>query len=494
MLIIPIEGKISWRNPPIITISLIVINCIVFFFFQAGDTKKTIEAMTYYFESGLAEIEVPQYQAYVKSGNDQEMMAEDLDVLNPDAINIFMTMHVDSGFMDRLYNGMVITTQDQNYDQWKALRTQFDQKQSRVVSHRFGLIPKRIGPVNFITYMFLHGGIMHLVGNMIFLWIVGCVLEMGCGRIYYGIGYLLVGMFSALFYFVVHLNSYVPMIGASGAISGLMGAFTVLYATTRIRVFISTGFYFDYIKVPALLLLPFWIGKEFFQFYAQGPEQVAYMAHAGGLIGGALTGIAGKQFFDESKKAFFDEQLDDHTPAMMEEALSCSARLDFEGARTHLGKVLEAKPDHIDALMHLFRVDLQHPDESNFHDSAHRLLTAMLKEQQPESEVRAESKVWEVYKDYMNAAKRSRLSPDLEARLVALFFETGHIGASERIVAQLIKSSTDHPMVPTALLRLIRGFEKLKTEKKVQEYSQILSNSYPMSHEAQMLKSNLKMN
>lgn len=139
-----------------------------------------------------------------------------------------------------------------------------------------------------------------------------------------------------------------------------------------------------------------------------------------------------------------------------------------------------------DAMTFLFRVDLEYPDKSNFHDSAPRLLAVMLKNRS------AGDTVLDIYKEYMNAARCSRLSPDLAARLAALFFESGHIDASERIVAQLINSGTDHPTVPTALFRLIRGFEKLETEKKVQEYSQILSNSYPMSHEAQMLKSNLK--
>jgi len=291
-----------------------------------------------------------------------------------------------------------------------------------------------------------------------------------------------VGILSALFYFVVHHNSYVPMIGASGAISGLMGAFTVLYATTRIRVFVSTGFYFDYFKIPAFILLPFWIGKEFFQYYAQGPEQVAYMAHAGGLIGGALLGVLGKQFFDESKKAFFDEKVADRTPALMESALSKSAHLDFDGARTLLREVLEIEPNHKEALLHLFKIDMQNPDQANLHKSANRLLSNLIKNKE------IADMAWEVYHKYQNAVKASRLSPELNIRLSAVFFKTGHLEESERIVAELIKKSPDHPTVPTAFLRLIRGFEKLKNEDKVQQYSKILCSKYPMSHEAQILR------
>ena len=482
MLIIPTEGKISWRNPPIITIAIILINCIVFFFFQANDTQKTIESFTYYFESGLADIEVPRYASYVKSHDGETLEPDELDTLAPNSLHIVMRMQQDSDFMDRLYKDNVITPADQDYDEWKELRSEFEYRQALIVSHRFGLIPKQIHPVNFLTYMFLHGGIGHLVGNMIFLWIVGCVLEMGCGRIYYGVGYLLVGILSALFYFVVHHNSYVPMIGASGAISGLMGAFTVLYATTRIRVFVSTGFYFDYFKIPAFILLPFWIGKEFFQYYAQGPEQVAYMAHAGGLIGGALLGVLGKQFFDESKKAFFDEKVADQTPALMEVALAKSAHLDFDGARTLLQEVLEIEPNHKEALLHLFKIDMQNSDQANLHNSANRLLSNLIKNKE------TAGMAWAVYHEYQNAVKASRLSPNLDIRLSAVFFETGHLEESERIVAELIKNSPDHPTVPTALLRLIRGFGKLKNEDKVQQYSKTLCSKYPMSHEAQILR------
>lgn len=100
------------------------------------------------------------------------------------------------------------------------------------------------------------------------------------------------GLASVGFYWLVATPSLVPGIGASGAIAGLMGMYTVLYWTRPMRFFYFILVYFDYVRLPAIVLLPLWIGSQLVQMALDGDSQINYLAHLGGLLGGALIGWA----------------------------------------------------------------------------------------------------------------------------------------------------------------------------------------------------------
>ena len=138
-----------------------------------------------------------------------------------------------------------------------------------------------------VTSMFLHGGWFHLIGNMWFLWIFGNNIEdsMGHGR-FVGF-YLVTGLLAAAAQVMVNPASPVPMVGASGAISGVMGAYLVLYPRVRVHMLIVLGFFITTIAVPASWMLLYWallqaIGS------AGGGGGVAFMAHLGGFVAGAV--------------------------------------------------------------------------------------------------------------------------------------------------------------------------------------------------------------
>lgn len=481
MLFIPLEGKISWKNPPVITILLILVNCFVFFVCQSGESRKAVTAATYYFDSGLARIELPRYAAHLEKKTGQSVKTGPLDTPSAEGVALLMRMQRDSDFMNALYNGSIISPETPAYDGWKIRRTAFDNKMDRIVSHHFGLIPARPKPLTFFTAMFLHGSFSHLLGNMIFLWIVGCVLEMGIGRIIYAIGYIVVGLLANLFYYIVHLGSHIPIIGASGAISGLLGALAVLYGFTRIRVFFTTGFYFDVFKLPAILLLPFWVGKELFQFYAAGAAPVAYMAHAGGLMSGGVLGLGGKRFLVRSKPDFFAEKKADPVPEMLESALSCISRLDFDGARQHLAKVLKIQPDNPAALTHLFNIEKNRPERPEFHESAQRLLTALV-----DSRTGGDQAI-EVFTEYRRLAAPPKLSTGTYLKLSRHFVGNGHMDDAEKIIRSIMKKRPDYPLLPTAILHLIRGFDTRQMPDRGQRYRELLLAKYPDSHEAKIL-------
>jgi membrane associated rhomboid family serine protease len=108
---------------------------------------------------------------------------------------------------------------------------------------------------------------------MIFLWLLGCFLEMGCGRIFYLIVYLLSGLAAGGSFWLIYPHSISPHIGASGAIAGMMGAFAVLFGKEKIKIFFSLGFYFGYRQMTAIALLPLWLCNEFYQLFFSGVPQ-----------------------------------------------------------------------------------------------------------------------------------------------------------------------------------------------------------------------------
>ncbi len=262
MLIIPLTNNISKNNPPLITIIIIAINCFIFFFIQSGDSKHHHEAMQFYLDSGLGSIEVSRYLDYMGINKNKKILDQSgrNEVSESTVSRYYSKMITDTTFMHKLLTDQIITADEEIYVEWRALRDEFAYMLSKVTSMKYGYIPSSPRYLNAITYMFLHGGVMHLVGNMVFLWLVGCVLELGCGRVFYAGLYLLTGVASVGLYQLIYMDSVVPLIGASGAISGLMGAYTLLYGKRKIKIFYSLGVYFNYTKIYAIVLLPVVVG------------------------------------------------------------------------------------------------------------------------------------------------------------------------------------------------------------------------------------------
>jgi membrane associated rhomboid family serine protease len=138
-----------------------------------------------------------------------------------------------------------------------------------------------------IYSMFLHGSLLHIGGNMLFLWIFGNNIEDVMGSLSYIGFYLLAGLVAAAAHIAVQPNSTVPVVGASGAIAGVMGAYMVLFPNVQIRTVLI--FFFLFIRdIPAKYLLGFWFLLQFFTNPAEG---VAWVAHVGGFIFGAIVGF-----------------------------------------------------------------------------------------------------------------------------------------------------------------------------------------------------------
>ncbi len=139
-----------------------------------------------------------------------------------------------------------------------------------------------------LTSMFMHGGFLHIGGNMLYLWIFGDNIEDSMGHFRYAVFYLLCGTAAALTQGLVAPSSEAPMIGASGAISGVLGAYLLLHPGATIRVLIFLGFFVTITHIPALVVLGFWFLMQLFSAAvpASGEAGVAFWAHIGGFVAG----------------------------------------------------------------------------------------------------------------------------------------------------------------------------------------------------------------
>jgi membrane associated rhomboid family serine protease len=166
---------------------------------------------------------------------------------------------------------------------------------------QFGLVPLRaeralahpgpqLGPalVPLVTSMFLHGGFLHILGNMLFLWVFGGNVEDRLGHIKYLGFYFVCGIGAGLAQLLVNWSSRLPSIGASGAISGVMGAYIVLFPGARILMLVPLLFFFFTVRIPALLVLGYWFVIQFLSGLSTigqiNQGGVAWWAHIGGFI------------------------------------------------------------------------------------------------------------------------------------------------------------------------------------------------------------------
>jgi len=482
-MIIVLPEKINWKNPPILTLLIIFINCFIFFVFQWNDNSREEAAWDYYIESGLADIEIAeffQYQTDVPNGLASKFNADEVEYET--YYHAIYLMRRDETFLPKLIKEEIITNQDPVYAEWKELRADFEEKRSEIVTWKYGFKPYSHEPVTIFTSMFLHGDMGHLIGNMIFLWLVACMLEIGSGRLLFTGIYLIGGCCAVGLFWIINASSTVNLVGASGAISALMGAFTVIYGKKKVKAFLMLGFFFDFRRIPAIIILPFWIGYEFYKSYFNEGSNVAYMAHAGGLIGGALIGFIGSKFGNVKKRAAeqVEEAPKDEIRPIMEKALEQMGALKLADARKTLLQVLLKEPGNINALTHLFNIDKTTPNNPNIHDTASQLLSAL------RTDIDSHEQTYRIFKEYKSLVKRPRLTPVMYLQLIPAFIGEGHITEAARIISTLLKKMPDLPGMPTALLLLANAYKQKGMTAQWKQCRKIILVKYPDSPEARL--------
>lgn len=285
MIIIPTEKRFDWAHTPVVLIAIVLINIVVFFGYQSNDATIAELAAKEYIDKGYLDQEWPVFQSYLKSQEEQEQLAAFQLLYERRHFN-----HVSTQILLRkdFYQHLKDNHSELLISDRGALRNDINKKIDTMSIYALGLTANEIDPLTLITHQFVHGDIMHLLGNMFFLVICGFAVEAAIGRWRFLAFYLLSGVAGGLAFTYFSPDVFVPLVGASGSISGVMAMYVAVFWLKRTEFFYWFFVFAGYIKVPAIIILPFYIAKEIWQFYWYPNANVAFMAHAGGFVAGAI--------------------------------------------------------------------------------------------------------------------------------------------------------------------------------------------------------------
>lgn len=300
MLLIPLHRRPTAANWPWVTSLLILLNVFVYFVGQRRDDTAFLDAQRRWEQSGLAQIEVPLYLMWQQQDSATvtpqavDELAQSLRQQPQMGAMLFPMVQVDHRFLAALADGGVLAEARRALDPehtWAQRRGEVDRALSQSLTWRMALRYDRIETKRLVGSMFLHGSLGHLAGNMLFLALLGLLVEGALGGLLFSALYLLAGVGSALCSIAWRSGDPGFGVGASGAIAGLMGAYCVLWGMRKVRFFYWFFVVFNYVRAPALVLLPLWLGWELWQLLRHEGSGIAFDAHAGGIVCGALLAL-----------------------------------------------------------------------------------------------------------------------------------------------------------------------------------------------------------
>ncbi|MBL8296747.1 MAG: rhomboid family intramembrane serine protease [Rhodanobacteraceae bacterium] len=446
MLIVPLHRPFNRANFPFATIALVLANVFVFLFLQSSDGAAEQRAVAYYSESRLGDIELPLYREWMQKYPDsrRQKFLDALDEHDTKAMAA-RVIQSDTAFVRALQADQLMTPQDSRHAQWKRQREAFDLLWQEQFTQRHLLRNSEVSPSRMFSSMFLHGSFGHLLGNMIFLVVLGLLVEGALGSLLFIGVYLLAGCGAALVALGYHWGDAGGMLGASGAIAGLMGAYCVLWGMRKVRVFWWAFVVFDYSRVTALWLLPFWLGWELFNLAANADAGVGFDAHAGGIVSGALLALGvrtlgweRRDFLDEDEKAERARENDD----ALSRALQHLGKLETRQARALLEPLDAAGPPSLDVRIALYRCARYGNELAALRGAVQRLLEL------PVADAASAHKVKQVLDDFRKIDRSGPvLAPAQQLQLARAWLRIGADADADTLVRDLVLRAGDTPGV-----------------------------------------------
>jgi membrane associated rhomboid family serine protease len=346
-MLIPIKHEnMAARRWPVVTLALIAINVLVFLFTMSAMDDETPQ---------LGEIKshiliLAALHPELKLQPEAQTLVDGFKKSHPDAWK-----QVQNPYRDVInpYDAKIKMTEDPSKLQAEmdTLNQQFASLAAVSITQRYAFVPAQPTAISYLTANFLHGGWLHLIGNMWFLWLAGFVLEDVWGRWLYSAFYLIAGVAALQFYAWTNPGSITPTLGASGAVAALMGAFLVRFPKMKIEMAWLFFFRLYRFKAAAYWLLPLWLVMEIFYGSLMGSSSgVAHWAHVGGFLFGAAAALAIQHSGLEHKaNKAIEEQVNWTTDPELEQANGLMEHGQFDEALTLLKNHVAVKPNSIDS-------------------------------------------------------------------------------------------------------------------------------------------------
>jgi membrane associated rhomboid family serine protease len=366
-MLIPIKHEnMAARRWPVVTLALIAVNAVVFLFTNSAihnDAHRLGEIKWHILDLAALHPELkmqPESQQFV-DGFKQNYPKQWKQLQNPnrDVIDA--------------YDAKIRMSEDtsQLQSEMDSLNPQFVNLSKSSIVEQYAFIPAYKRPISYLTANFLHGGWMHLIGNMWFLWLAGFVLEDVWGRWVYSVFYLIAGAAALQFWAWSNPGSITPTLGASGAVAALMGAFLVRFPKMKIEMmwlFFLKPYRF---KAAAFWLLPLWLFTEIFYGSLSGSSGgVAHWAHVGGFLFGALAAVAIQHSGIEQKaNKAIEEKVGWTNDPELEQASGMMEHSQFAEAQVVLANYVTVKPNSLDAWSLLRQIYTRQNDTRNYLDA-----------------------------------------------------------------------------------------------------------------------------
>ncbi|WHI50882.1 rhomboid family intramembrane serine protease [Microbulbifer sp. MLAF003] len=462
MLIIPIENKPDWRRPPLMCFALILANLLVFMFYQGGDEARWLEAEDYYFASDLPDLEEQRFLMYVDEMHPEwrlQMDAEGEEFVYRELL-----------WNPEFHHWLLPKLELEGQTLWLQQREHFAGLRDRISSMALGLTPAEPSIGGMFGHMFLHGSWDHLIGNMIFLLLFGLSVELALGGLWFITLYLLGGLAAAGLHMLVEAGSYVPMVGASGAVSAIMGMFVAIYGVRRLRFFYTVGFMFGEFSAPALMVLPLWLGKEIFG-YLYGDAGIAYWAHTGGLLAGFALALM-LIYWRPPVQVMPEEE--EELPSPQKSALTRIDRFQEEGklleAADAAAAAVRQYPDFLPLILRYIELTAVSPDSEAYH-RANLALFSQAANSRIDTYVLADG-----YRSYLQATQQPHALSSKACLLMARrAAEAKNWPWLEELLQRLISQGVQHPLIPKLGLALVNYYRRMGEEgsaRKMKELTQ----------------------
>ncbi len=340
---------------------------------------------------------------------------------------------------------------------------------------KWGFVPAHFSLLALFTSMFMHAGWLHLLGNMLFLQMSGPFLEDVWGRPIFLAFYLLGGIFSALMFSLHYPHLDIPLVGASGAIAAVMGAFLIRYWNVRIK-FIYWFIKVDTFAAPAWIMLPLWFFIEL--SYAlimdsvapEGGGGVAYWAHVWGFVFGLGAALAMRQYKVEERYIHhrIESKITLVENPVIERALNARSEGRSDEAVSILRKELQHNPANTDAAFAYWSLSLQ---MENPYEAAPFFLRLIREELRQGAEDLVLTNWYELRQNAPNTA----IDPGLEMKLAKMLLNTGKKEAAAALVQHALESAPSS--TPAAvLLRLVRLAKTIGSQEVLKAANRILKN------------------
>lgn len=485
LILLPLDKEIDWKHPPIVTILLVIINVLIFYSTQSDDNLIELNAAKFYQKIGLAELEIKAYPKYLESQGDQQIFVRYNLAMNnieddPDYYSEYIRSYtdIDFGYKQALSQGTIANVSRADITKIQTKRQLYLIQLHDSTLRNYSLRPAETTLITLFSHMFLHVDGGHLWGNMLFLLLVGYVVEAVLGSWVFLLAYLLTGLGASGLDILFNSTNYNFHLGASGAISGVMGMYATLFGRRKIQFFYNIFFWVGRVKAPAIIMLFIWMAKEILQMIALD-SNVNFLAHLGGLISGALVSLLLLRLKDRVNTDYMDlSEKNLQYSELMSDGIQYLGEMNYDKAKYYFNKILVQRPEDIDTIEYLYKASQSEPASNDYHKYAKKLIFASIKIKN----FHLFYQTWTSYNEQAEPAAR------LEFNSFYTIFEQllhcNKIEDAEKLIIRLFKQNPKKNELSVGFLMLAKKHLALNNKLSADKYSKAIVKYFPGSPEA----------